>query len=41
MRWWGYGRVRDIEVLDDGSFMIATDYEDGKIVHVTRGSGDS
>lgn len=36
-----YGRVRDVEVLDDGSFLIATDYEDGKIVHVTHGGGES
>ncbi len=36
-----FGRVRDVEVLDDGSFLIATDYEDGQIVHVTRGEGES
>ncbi len=36
-----YGRVRDVEVLQDGSFLIATDYEDGRIVHVTRSGGES
>ncbi|KAA9004774.1 PQQ-dependent sugar dehydrogenase [Histidinibacterium aquaticum] len=32
------GRVRDIEVLEDGSFVLATDYEDGELIHVTSGS---
>lgn len=36
-----YGRVRDVEVLDDGSLVLATDYADGGLVHVTRkDSGD-
>ena len=30
-----YGRVRDIEELDDGSLILATDYEDGALIHVT------
>ncbi|RBI82582.1 PQQ-dependent sugar dehydrogenase [Rhodosalinus halophilus] len=34
-----YGRVRDVEVLSDGSFLVATDYADGQIVHVTEGEG--
>jgi glucose/arabinose dehydrogenase len=31
-----YGRVRDIEELSDGSLVLATDYEDGALIHVTR-----
>lgn len=30
-----YGRVREVEVLDDGSLVLATDYADGSLVHVT------
>ncbi|MEO1017300.1 MAG: PQQ-dependent sugar dehydrogenase [Pseudomonadota bacterium] len=30
------GRVRDVEVLSDGTLLLATDYEDGKVVHVTN-----
>ena len=29
------GRVRDVEVLDDGTLAVATDFEDGAIIHVT------
>lgn len=29
------GRVRDIELLDDGSFVILTDFENGSVIHVT------
>lgn len=29
------GRVRDVEVLDDGTLVVATDFEDGRLVHVT------
>ncbi|WP_121634267.1 PQQ-dependent sugar dehydrogenase [Tropicibacter alexandrii] len=36
-----FGRVRDVEVLDDGSFLLATDYEQGELIHVTKGDGDS
>ena len=32
-----FGRVRDVEMLEDGSFVFATDYADGEIVHVTPG----
>ena len=35
------GRVRDIEVLDDGTLLLATDYENGEIIHVTPGESDS
>jgi len=31
-----YGRVRDIEELSDGTLVLATDYEDGALIHVTR-----
>ena len=31
------GRVRDVEVLDDGSFLILTDFENGSLIHVTPG----
>ena len=31
------GRVRDVEVLEDGSFVVLTDFEDGWVVHVTPG----
>lgn len=30
------GRVRDIAILDDGSLLLATDSEDGRLVTVTR-----
>lgn len=36
-----FGRVRDVEVLEDGSFLLATDYENGEIIHVTKASSDS
>lgn len=36
-----YGRVRDIEELSDGSLILATDYEDGELIHVTLSSSDS
>ena len=29
------GRVRDVEIQDDGSFIVLTDFEDGWVVHVT------
>jgi glucose/arabinose dehydrogenase len=31
----GLGRVRDIEVLPDGSFVLATDYANGALIHAT------
>lgn len=31
------GRVRDVEVLSDGTLLLATDYEDGALVHVVPG----
>ena len=34
-----YGRVRDVEMLPDGSFVFATDYADGEIVRVTPAGG--
>ncbi|MFP4044981.1 MAG: PQQ-dependent sugar dehydrogenase [Rhodosalinus sp.] len=34
-----FGRVRDIEMLADGSFVFATDYADGRIVRVTERDG--
>ncbi|WP_439124692.1 PQQ-dependent sugar dehydrogenase [Marivita sp.] len=36
-----YGRVRDIEELSDGSLILATDYEDGALIHVTLDSSGS
>ena len=33
------GRVRDVEVLEDGSFIILTDFENGSVIHVTPGEG--
>ncbi len=33
-----FGRVRDVEVLADGSFVFATDYQNGEIIHVTPAS---
>lgn len=36
-----YGRVRDIEVLSDGSLILATDYENGELIHVTVNGSDS
>ena len=30
-----FGRVRDIEVLDDGSIVFATDADNGSLIHVT------
>lgn len=29
------GRVRDIEVQPDGSFIVLTDFDDGRVLHVT------
>jgi glucose/arabinose dehydrogenase len=29
------GRVRDVEVLEDGSFIVLTDFENGAAIHVT------
>ncbi|MGB3406527.1 MAG: PQQ-dependent sugar dehydrogenase [Jannaschia sp.] len=29
------GRIRDVEVLADGSFIVLTDFEDGQVLHVT------
>ena len=29
------GRVQDVEVLDDGSFLLLTDKENGEVIHVT------
>jgi len=37
----GYGRVRDIEVLSDGSLLFATDKQNGELVHVTAGGDDA
>lgn len=31
------GRVRDVEVLDDGSFIVLTDRDNGQVIHVTPG----
>ncbi|GAA4218963.1 glucose/arabinose dehydrogenase [Sagittula marina] len=36
-----FGRVRDVEILDDGSFVLATDYENGEIILVTKSDSDS
>ncbi|MBM2324306.1 PQQ-dependent sugar dehydrogenase [Marivita cryptomonadis] len=36
-----YGRVRDIEELSDGSLILATDYENGGLIHVTIGGSGS
>ena len=33
------GRVRDVEVLDDGSFLILTDFDSGSLIHVTPADG--
>ncbi len=32
------GRVRDIELLEDGSFVVLTDFENGSVIHVTPAS---
>ena len=32
------GRVRDVEVLDDGTFLILTDFDNGSVIHVTPDS---
>ena len=32
------GRVRDVEVMDDGSFVVLTDFDNGSVIRVTRGS---
>ncbi len=32
------GRVRDVEIMDDGTFLVLTDFENGSVVHVTPGS---
>ncbi len=29
------GRVRDVEVLEDGTFIVLTDFENGSVIHVT------
>ena len=34
-----FGRVRDVEVLDDGSFVFITDYENGQLVHADLAEG--
>ena len=31
------GRVRDVEVLEDGSFIVLTDFQNGSVIHVTPG----
>jgi glucose/arabinose dehydrogenase len=31
------GRVRDVEVQEDGSFLVLTDYADGEVIRVTSG----
>ena len=31
------GRVRDVEILDDGTFIVLTDFENGAAIHVTPG----
>ena len=31
----GIGRVRDVEVLDDGSFLVLIDAPDGAVIRVT------
>ncbi|WP_111559848.1 PQQ-dependent sugar dehydrogenase [Paracoccus sediminilitoris] len=33
----GIGRVRDIEVAEDGAIVLITDEDDGKLIRVTRG----
>ena len=33
------GRVRDVEVLADGSFLFITDFDNGSLIHVTPKSG--
>jgi aldose sugar dehydrogenase len=30
------GRTRDVEVLDDGSLLVATDYEQGALIRISR-----
>jgi glucose/arabinose dehydrogenase len=35
-----YDRVRDIEELSDGSLVLATDYDDGALIHVTVAGSD-
>lgn len=34
-----FGRVRDVEVLGDGTFVFVTDYEDGELIHATLAEG--
>ena len=34
----GLGRVRDVAVDDDGALLVLTDYEDGRIVRISRAS---
>ena len=34
----GIGRVRDVEVAQDGAVMLITDEDDGKLVRISRGS---
>ncbi len=31
------GRIRDVEVQPDGSFIVLTDFSDGQVIHVTPG----
>ena len=33
------GRVRDVEVLEDGSFLFITDFDNGSLMHVTPKTG--
>ncbi|SER52039.1 Glucose/arabinose dehydrogenase, beta-propeller fold [Tranquillimonas rosea] len=33
------GRVRDVEVDEDGSLLVATDFPDGAVIRLTTGSG--
>ena len=28
------GRVRDVEVLEDGTFLVLTDFDNGSVIHV-------
>ena len=34
------GRVRDVEVLEDGSFLFITDFDNGSLMHVTPKTGN-
>ncbi|SFP07196.1 PQQ-dependent sugar dehydrogenase [Tranquillimonas alkanivorans] len=33
------GRTRDVEVLDDGTLLVVTDYDNGELIHVTPSGG--